>query len=1158
MKTAVLQIVVSLFFTSLTMATSVKGQELLDTRVSINLTNVKLSNVLVELEKTTHVKFSYNSRTLKLGKKVSLNVENEALASVLTKLLTPINISFIQVSNRIVLHQENDKKVGLSQSEQTTSSPFINAVSETLIKGVVLDENKEKLVGVSVAVKGTTRGSITDVNGEFTIKVPDTKSILVFSFLGYQNQEISVGNQTNFIINLIPDLKALDEVVVVGYGTSTQRNLTTAVVRVKAEDINVSSSPNLQQALQGKVAGVEVIQSTGQPGASATVKIRSNPSNASAGVLYVVDGVPFNDLSTNANGTAAALSAAGPYGTGGVSQSPLNAINPNDIESIDFLKDASATAIYGARAGAGVVLITTKRGATGAPRINYSIDYTNQQVADMFSVLGAKDYMITKNQLTEEKWYMDNKVAPYYGNVEKSAVTKPILYPYTQAQIDQTVNGKTAMEAITRPGYSVQNNISISGGTEKTRYFISGNVFNQKGVIIGTDFNRYTGRLNLNQEISRKLHAGVNVMIANFSNNATVTGGQNEYGGIVTAAVYYPGNMALRDADGGYPVNPFYANIPNPLSYETNTDITSNLRVFTSGNLKWDILPALTAQMNVSHDVLNTKRNVYFPTTFLKGSASKGEATIANQQTQNQLLEFVLSYKKDFRKNSFSAVGGYSYNFGSINSVSVSNKQFFSDAQKYYNIGGGAGVPSVSSGQSEKTWASYFGRVTYTYDNTYILQASLRADGASNFADNKKWGYFPSVSASWVLSNQEFIKAIDFINYAKVRIGYGQSGNSNFPGSAFQSYGTGLSAYLGTGSINPGINITQAANPNLTWETASELNFGLDFGVLKNRLTGSVDVYNKSINGLIIFQPYSSDFIIPGVYTNSGITKSEGWELMLNSKNLVASSTNQLGWSTTLTLSHYLNYWQQRDDLALKNLPPYIPVSGKDALFNPYVGYLSDGLFKGQFGTAPGWMPGLLPGVAILRDIDGFDANGKLTGQPDGKITAADQRIQGNRDPQLSIGFNNTFTYKNFSLSINLAGIKQLKPSGLVSYIGMLGGDGILNFGWNRATAINDRWSVLNPAGTLPTSLGDTKYGSLGSDYWLQDASFIRCRNLALSYNIPSSWIKTQKAISGVRLTVQAQNLFTITKFTGMDPELDATNYFPFTRSYGIGLNVTF
>ncbi|MGC4235716.1 MAG: TonB-dependent receptor [Niabella sp.] len=1019
------------------------------------------------------------------------------------------------------------------------------------LKGSVKDKQNNPLEGVTVAIKGTSIAATSDADGNFSISVEKGK-ILEFSYVGMKTTEVTVSNANDIHI-ILEGESQMDEVVVIGYGTIKQRDVTGSVAKVSAKDLNVSVASNFLQSLQGKAAGVQVIQSTGQPGAGVSVQIRSNPSFANAGVLYVIDGIPVND---NAGQPGIGGAIGDKYGGGGVDKSPLNFINPNDIESIQFLKDASASAIYGARAGAGVVLITTKKGASARPKIQYSGSYGTQKVDKMLPVYSAREYMEQRNQLALEKWHKDNKIAPYYGTVDASTVT-PFAPIYTQDQINKALTGKSATDAITRGGYTEQHNISLTGGNGKTSYFASGNYFDQKGVIIGTDYRRYNARLNLDQAISDKIKVGTNIVISNSVANNTVTGGENENGGIVTAAIYWAPIQPLQLEDGSYPLSPYYPAIPNPLSYATVTDETRANRMLTSAYGEWTIIEGLKAKANFSYDQSSSKRSSYFPRTFLYGFNSNGSASITESDARSKLYEYTLTYNKDLsEKHRLNALAGYSFQQTDWSGFSAGNQNFLSDIIFYYSLQSGqADRPSVSSNRSQQTWASYFARAIYTYNNNITLQASIRRDGSSVFAQNKKWGYFPAVSAGWTLSDEEWLKSISAISFLKLRVGYGETGNSSFSSSAFERYGTSLSPYFGSGNMNSGVVLTRAANPNLTWETAGEFNAGLDFGFLRNRITGSFDYFNKTIRDLIAFVPYPSGFIIDGVFDNAGKTRSSGYEIGLNTKNI--QSPGGFSWSTSINFSHYLNYWVERSEMARKSLKPYEHVTGRKAVFNPVYGVLSDGIFTGQYGTAPAWMPDLLPGGLIIKDIHGYDADGNLIAA-DGMLSEADITYLGNADPKFNFGFGNTFQYKGFDLNIYMSGLKQKKWSPLA---GMRATETSMdnNKGFN-GMPVSNRWGINNVNGTFPTALYDANYSAFhnGSDYWLVDGSFLRARNITLGYTLPGSLISRQNIFSSVRVSFDAQNLFTITSYPGLDPELNTGNFYPLVKSYVFGINVTF
>lgn len=1113
--------------------------------VSLSEKNARLESVFKEIEKQTGYHFWYENKTLDGRKKISVELKNASLKEALEKCLANQPFDYSIVEKTIVIKLKPSPVFETKLAEEQIE-----------IRGKILDENGMPLEGASVKLKGTSIGTSTQADGSFTLMVPNNNGTLVISYIGYENLEMPVNGQLGNI-SLKRNTAAVDEVVVIGYGSVKQKNLTGAVSSVKAKDLNTSVSVNFQQALQGKAAGVQVIQPTGQPGAGVTVQIRSNPSEADAGVLYVIDGVPVNDAAGQPSITGSLGDSK--YKVGGVDKSPLNFINPNDIASIEILKDASAASIYGARAGAGVVLITTKKGAEGKAKIEYTGSYGAQEVDKMYPVYGAKDYMLQRNLLREEMWYRDNKIGPYYGNVDPSTVT-PYTPVYTQAEIDAaTNNNKTATDAITRKGYTQQHNISMSGGNGKTNYFASGNYFDQKGVIIGTDYKRYNGRLNIDQVVSNKIKIGGSIILSNSNANNTITGGENENGGIVTAAIYWAPNIPLQNADGSYPLSPYYPNIPNPLSFGTITDQTASKRSLSSIYGEWKIIPGLKATARFNYDQSSSKRSAYFPRTFYYGSQANGAASISESEARSKLLEYTLAYQKDLgAKHSISAVAGYNFQRTDWEGFNAANQNFLSDISLYYSLQSGQAIrPEVGSSKSQITWASYFARAIYTYNGNITLQASIRKDGSSVFADNKKWGYFPGISAGWVISDENFFRDITPVSFLKLRVGYGETGNSDFESSAFKLYGTAQSPYFGTGSINSGLVLTRDGNPNLTWETAGELNIGLDLGLFNNRISGSFELFNKTIRNLISFVPYPAGFIINGVYRNAGKTRSTGYEIALQSRNVVAKQPGGFSWSTNINFAHYLNYWVERSPEALAVLEKYTVPTGKQALFNPIFGIQSLGIYKGDASKMPAQMPGMLPGGIILKDIHGYDGSGNLVG-PDGAITAADITYIGNEDPKYNFGFGNQFSFKNFDLNIFLSGLVQKKWSPYAS--GRVMESTTNSFGFNAIPASSARWSFQNPNGDFPTALSDGLYRGYqnSADYWLADASFLRCRNITLGYSLPRQLFEKMKIFSAVRISFDAQNLFTITNYPGLDPELKYDNFYPLVKSYVFGINASF
>lgn len=1115
-------------------------------KINLNETNAPLKKVIQKISKQSGYVFFYDTKEVK-NKTVTVTLKDASMDQALNDCLQNQYLIYKIIGKTVILQEQSPSEAGQKQA------PAVK------VTGTVLDEKGQPLPGVTVKLKGTNTATVSATNGDFSITVPSQNSVLIFSFIGYATQEMSVVTDRTMTIKMVPQANAIDELVVVGYGSQKKRNLTGAVATVKSEDLDLNTSANVIQSLQGKVAGLQVENTIGQPGGDSFIQLRANPSNANQGVLFVIDGVPVND-----NPGTPATALPGMYGSGNVSQSPLNFINPNDIESVSFLKDASSASIYGARAGAGVMLITTKKGSSGKPTVRYSGNYSIQKTDRLWDLLGTKDYMVQRNLINQEYWAENNHLAPYYGTVDPASVS-PFVPLYSQNTIDTTSVKPSALESILRRGYVDQQDVSISGGNGKGDYFASFNYFDQQGVLLASGLKRYNGKISLNQNVSDKFKVGASALFSNSTLQNSNTGGLYQGGGVFTSASYWPANLALRGPGGSYPLNPDYSGIPNPLSYQTVTDFTKAYRLLTSGYAQWEFVKGLTAKTMVSYDQAQNTRDSYYPRTFLPGYSVGGAAGIGVNGTGSLQAEYTLNYNHSFIDNKLNvtALGGYSYQRTTGTSVFAANQSFTSDAFSYYNLGAGnAPVPNVGSGYGQGTWLSEFSRVNLSWVGKYYLQASIRRDGFSNFAENKKWATFPSISASWIVSDEDFIKSSPVISFLKLRAGYGETGNSAFGGSAFAVYGISASPLFGNNQPSTGISLTQSPNPNLTWETVGEYNLGLDFGLFKDRLTGTVDVYTKTDRNMIVAIPLPSDNLTNFVWGNAGKARTNGWELSLTSKNIVSTQKGGFTWTTTGTLSHYFSYWVQRDAATLASLKgsPWIAATGKDAPVNGRWGYVSAGIYKGTWGNQPAQMPGMLPGGIIIKDINGFDSNGALTGMPDGKISAADQKLLYNTDPKLIFGLGNTFTYKGFDLNIFVSGLtrKRWDPATQFNSSTMQGR--LRQYGWNVLANVGQRWTYLNPNGNLPTGLSDNTYGGYqgNSDYWVINGSFLKVKNMTLGYSLPAELLK--RKVASVRFFIDVQNAFTLTsdRLKGMDPEVDQYNYYPLTRSYSVGVNATF
>jgi TonB-linked SusC/RagA family outer membrane protein len=1094
---------------------------------------VPVRKVLSAIKKQTDYVFFYDVNLLKDATPVTLNLVNVPVEKVLAEIFENTSVTWVI----------QGKTISLITRPETPKTITNFRLIKRQINGKVFDDKGQPLAGANIKGKGTSIVAKTDVDGSFSIELPDSINSLVVSFIGMETLEVPVSLGSMTII-LKSEGQKLEDVVVIGYGTTKRKDVTGAISTIKTTEIPKGANTSIDQALGGRAAGLVVTQTSGQPGAAPTVQIRGNASFASYGVLYVVDGVPIDDgASEPGSGT--------PFGAG-VSRSPLNFINPNDVESVEVLKDASAAAIYGARAGAGVILITTKRGKKGEPKVSYGFTGAYQQPADFYDILNKQDYMVERNRITKEKYLLTQKIAPY-GTTDPSSVTA-FVPKYSQSEIDNAGTGRNAIDAVTQSGFIRQHDLSISGGNDKTKYFISGNYLDQEGIIKTSSYKRYSGRINLDQMITDKLKVSVNVVESkSYSDNASTGTGENETAGIILSAFYHPPTVDLQTADGSYPLNPDYKNAPNPLSFLENTDETTLNRLLTSGYVEWEVIKDLKAKGNFSYDQSNSKRNVYMPKSFLYGLRNGGVANISEYNSNTSLVEYTLAYKKSLNEDHhLNGVLGYSYQVRSRDGFLAANSQFLTDSFLSNSLQvGEAPKPTVSSSKDKQVWASYFGRLGYDYRGKYILQGSIRRDGSSNFAENKKYGWFPSVSAAWKISNEEFMLKVPVISFLKLRASYGTTGNSNIGANAFAFYAAGGGAnYVFGNTQTTGVYQSQIANPELSWETAKEINLGLDFGLFNDRITGTFEVYDKTISDLLSYKPLPSYSIVNSVASNVGKTQSKGFEFTLKTINI---KSDNFSWITDFNIAHYKDTWKERDPEVAKTLRKYV---GLNDPIRAIYGYQTDGIL--QIGeTVPAAMPNLKPGMVKVKDLNGYDANGNLTGKPDGKLSSADAVYLGNSDPGYSFGFGNTFKYKRFDLNIFMYGMfDRLKYNDdkavaydLSSKMGA--------FGWNALEMVKDRWASDNTDGKNPSGLINP-YGSYTGSFFREKADFLKCRNITLGYTMTKEMFPNQKVFESLRLSLDVQNLFTATPYSGIDPELSSFIAYPAQTSIILGLNVIF
>lgn len=968
------------------------------------------------------------------------------------------------------------------------------AQTRRTITGVIKDEKNEALPGVSILVVGSSNGVASDIQGKFSITINNNNDVLRFTSVGFVTKEIMVGNQTSINLNLQPDTKQLKDVVVIGYGTSTKQDVTGSITSLKAEDFNQGVLTTPAELLQGKVPGLNVTKS-GDPNQAPAVILRGpstlNSANGAQEPFYVIDGVP------------------------GAS---IDLLAPTDIESIDVLKDASSTAIYGSRAANGVIIITTKKAKIGQNRFTYSSYAAVDQVSKKINMLNA------------------DQLRQYLKDNGQAALAAPLN------DDGSNINWQNLIE---RNGFSQNHNLSYGGATKSADYGASINYFKNNGVLKRTALERIVYRGYINQRFfNDRLKLSLNVTNSNSKSDDIY----QTY--VLPGMLFYLPTVSPFNADGSYKEN--YTRTGsgtlNPLSLLNNNTINiDDNKTLINGIGQVDILKGLRFTLSVSQQRDQNNYNTYLNSASGLAVGSNGLARRTSYLNTNNIAEAYFNYDRTFGQHNLKLLAGYSYQeIHNNEGFGVQTQGFSNDNLNYNNLflSNPSSVSQIGFDNnpiSTLRLISYYGRVQYQFADKYLLQGSLRDDGSSAFGANHRYGLFPAVSGAWRIINEDFMKDISVVSDLKLRAGYGVSGNSvGFNAfSALLIYGTqgSGSKFLYNGNITNSIGPTQNDNPNLKWESTATTNIGLDFGFLKNRISGSVDYYIKKTSDLIYTNyPVSlTQYFVPTITLNAGKIKNSGVEVILNA---TAVKTANFSWKTSFNVSHNKNVVESLSN-NIVNLPLF------------YTAQLGG---KGQSGNFSQIVqPGQAIGTFYLWHYLGKNSNGVSTYQnAAGKTIATqplttDQFVAGNAQPNLIYGWTNTFNYKHFDLNFLVRGVT---------------GNKILNATLAQLNNPADAKLQNIPTFTLGESFKDIN-AYLISDRYLQSGSYLRLDNATLGYTIKPKI----EAIKAVRLYVSANNLFVITKYTGIDPEIniggltpgiDNNNYYPKTRSYIFGLTASF
>lgn len=999
------------------------------------------------------------------------------------------------------------------------------------VRGSVADEHGEGIIGASVMIKGTTTGTVTDLDGNFTLPNVPTNATVSVTYMGYESQEKKA--EAKLLFTLKEDVALLDEVVVVGYGTQKKSSISGAVASVKADDLPTAASASVGSMLRGRAAGMNITSNSATPGSSMSISIRGGLSGQKP--LIVIDGVPQVQSSTVSAGTA--------Y-SGGDKDNGLINLNPNDIETIDILKDASAAAIYGSDASGGVILITTKRGKTGKPDISYSGSVAFQFIKDKPDFMNARDFMIEQNKVFDELGRGDEK-------------------RYTQSQIDNFVgNGTDWMDEVTRTGIVNEHNLSLSSGTDATKYLFSLSYYDHQGIAKNNSMNRITGRLNVDQQINKLLKAGISSTFTQIKYKDVPLGdGRQDNSALIYSAMTFIPTVPVYDENGDYSVNPIRDIYPNPVSLLDITDQTASKDLFVSGYMDLKPFKDLSIRATVGFDMKDTQADQYIPTTTKKGYAMNGQASKQNAKTQMNLVNIIANYNKTFAdKHDLSVMAGWEYKKNSWEGMGIVASQFPYDGALMNNIGTSEQEnPAISSYKGASEMASFIGRVNYSLLQRYILTFNIRVDGSSNFSKKHQWGTFPGVSAAWRINEEKWFADVRWLSNLKLRAGIGQTGNAGNLTGINTYYTVSQGSFAPNGSLVNGIAMSKIGNDNLKWETLTDINIGLDFGFFRNRLSGTIDIYQRTRKDVILSRQLMSYHELTTIdYNSAAVYRSRGIDIGLHSVNF---DNKTFGWTTDVNFSYYRNQTTKRD-------PEFIPEVYQDMVedWGNIYGYKTNGLVQQDQSYAHLAKSGA--GAIYYKDLYGYkyDENGDKMRDADGRyirvegadgiLDAADMVVLHNSTP-IPFSINNTFRWKNWDANIYLYGSLNGWKINDVKLQSVYGIEDI-TYGVNALSEVKNRWSPSNPTGTLPgVAEASSGIDPSDSDFFLEKAWYLRLDNVSIGYTFPTQWFKN--AVRSVRLYVAGRNLHVFTPYKGMDPETgNGIGAYPSQSSVAVGLDVKF
>lgn len=995
-------------------------------------------------------------------------------------------------------------------------------VSAKKVSGTVFDETGQPLPGASVMEKGTSNGTIANLDGFYSIEIKGNQPVLLVSFIGYSSIEVEVGRQSRIDIKLTPATKNLDEVVVVGYGSMRKSDLTGAIVSLKSDELETATSQSIEQALQGRAAGVQVSTTSAAPGGSSNIRVRGTNSLLSDGnPLYIIDGFP-------------------------VESSDMNSFNVDNIASVEILKDASSTAIYGSRGANGVILITTKKGTTAKPKFDFNANLGFQDIYRKVELMNGQEFAEAFNE-----FLVNNGNAPYYDGSRRDRLTP-----------EQIGEGTDWYDQIIKSGFKQNYSLAVHGGNNSNSYWISGSYYNHSGIIVGGNFSRFNLNINENVKITDWLNLNANTMLSRTNTNGS--GDRTELEGnrgTLNSAMKMAPTIPVYDENGDYLPNDFPGaqGNENPLAY-ANEVLDNTILNNVLANLTFKITPLkdLDISVKLGTNVKRQQNNYYLSSETIEGGKVNGQATITNASTDYWINENIISYKKEINKHRFSAMGGFTMEENIWEQNMITATGIPTDAFSYTGVGSAEtiGMPTVY--KTRTALMSFLGRATYNYADVYLLTLTDRMDGNSGFSLGNKWGNFPSVSAAWRISQEKFMKNIDFLDNLKIRAGWGITGNSRIGSYRSLCLLTNSRYVLGDNTV-AGIGPNKIGNADLRWESTEMYNLGLDVALLKYRLSLTADIYYKYTSDMLMKYDLPSTSGYTNAYINAGELENKGLEISLNARVL---DGKKFKWTVSANVSF------NRDKVVklYNDEPLVLDLGDKQTIYikegqpiRQFSGLSVLGVFKDQeeinnylwtnpeTGQTNMIQPGVKPGDLKYEDLNN-----------DGKINASDNIIYGSAFPDFTYGLNNQMKYANFTFDVFVTGSQgNWVQNRTLSYLQYTN-----NIRNNLSKTLVNRWTPTNTETNIP------RLGANGQLPAFEDASYLRIQNIKLAYELPKKYLS---GFNSVSIYASISNLYVWANYSGWDPDVNTfvggeenvnvgldQNSYPRPRTTSIGVNIKF